>query len=268
MAETGSLVRQEPLADGVRSGRSGHQAPGERRGGGRHISRRRSLGGSRALVGGLLVAAAAVGLYSAYTHTEGGPADPYVVARHAMAAGARLTEADLTTAPMDLPPSVGERAFRDPRALAGATLITPVATGELIQASAVVAKPSAPTARELTFSIERDALPPTLEHGERIDVLATMGTGEGASTSMVADDLLLVGLDAASGRLGERSSVSLTVALDDPADALALAHALSLGRLTVVRATGAAPFGPVPPYRHPVPGSAPTVAPTSSPARP
>jgi hypothetical protein len=40
------------------------------------------------------------------------------------------------------------------------------------------------------------------------------------------------------------------VAVDDPADAVALAHAIQLGKVTLVRATGAPPLAGVPPtYR-------------------
>lgn len=272
MAEMGSLVGSEP--PGVGSERVGRT--GARRGANgdnghhgrlsRRVGRRSSLPGGRALVGGLLVAMSAVGLYSAYTSAGSGPTSSYAVAARALPAGARLTAADLATAPAELPESVEGRAFADPGVLVGATLISPLAPGELVQASAVVAKPSDPTSREVTFALPRDTLPPLLEHGERVDVVATYGSGNEALTVPVVRNVLLVGLDAARGRLGDDSTVVLTVAVEDGGDSLALAHAIALGKLTVVRATGAPVLPADATYRQPGPASAGAPASTGAPA--
>lgn len=244
MVERGVLAG-ERLA---RAGENGHDPAGARR-----VSRRRPLPAGRALVGGLLVAVAAVGLYSAYTQTESGPSQSYTVASRALPAGTRLAPADLVLAPAELPDAVAVRAFADPDVLVEATLIAPLAAGELVQASAVVVKESDPASREVTFAISRDALPPSLEHGEQVDVLATYGSGGDALTVPVVRSVPLVALESPTGRLGDESTAVLTLALAGPDDSLALAHAVSVGQLTVVRATGAPQLAPDAAYRQPSP---------------
>ena len=204
------------------------------------------------MVGGLLVAASAVGLYAASLGSSRGPHDRYVVARHALAPGARLAAGDLSRLPLDLPPGLSRRAFTDPAALVGATVVAPVGAGELVQASAVVAKPSGPQSREVTFPVPRVGVAATLEVGERVDVVATYGTGPDAFSVVVLRQATVVALDRGRSRVAEGDDAGVTVAVDDPGDAVALAHAVQLGRLTVVRATGAPPLaGGQPPFRLP-----------------
>jgi hypothetical protein len=210
------------------------------------------------VLGGLLVAAAVVGLFWASTRAGTGPKASYVVARHAIAPGSRLAAGDLARLPLDLPPSLANRAFHDPRALAGATAIAPLAAGELVQASAVVAKSSAPASREVTFGIPHATLGSSLEQGERIDIVATFGSGADAFSAVVLRQAQVVGVDRGSSRVGDQGDAAITVAVDDPSDAVALAHAVQLAKLTVVRATGSTPVeGTTPLYRQPVPAGAP-----------
>lgn len=222
----------------------------------RQFAARASLGGTRALVGGLLVAVAAVGFFAAYADLEAGPSTSFVVARRDLPAGARLGPGDLGTEAMDLPAAVAGRSFTDTAVLDGATLVAPLAAGELVQSSSVVAKPSGAASRELTFAVAGVALASTVEAGERIDVLATYGSGEGAFTEVVAADVVVVAMATLDGRLGEPGSRSLTLALDDPAQALAVSHALQAARVTILRATGAEPLGPVTRYGQPATGGA------------
>ncbi len=227
-------------------------------GGAGPVVSRSSLGGSRALVGGLLVAASAVGLFAAYAGVGGEPDRSYVVAGHDLGAGARLGPGDLAVVPMDLPDGVAGRSFSSPEALAGATLVTPLAEGELVQSSAVVAKASGPSSRELTFSVAGASLARTVEPGERVDVLATYGGPGDAVTVVVASGVLVVDLEGPESRLGDPGSRSVTLALEDPDEALAVAHAIQVGRVTVLRSTGAQTLGNLPPYVAPGPRPSPT----------
>ena len=216
----------------------------------RAVRRRRGLPGSRAVIGGLLVAASAVGLYAAASTSGDGPRRSYVVARHELAAGARLQPSDLELAPMDLAPAARSRAFESAQPLVGATLIAPLGPGELVQASAVVARKGDTASRELSFVLERGRVSAGIKQGERADLLATYGTGTDAYTIVVVRQALLVAIERPRTSSGESGPSTVTVAVDDPADALALAHAVQLGKLTLVRATGAPPLAGVPPtYR-------------------
>ncbi len=215
----------------------------------RPLRRRQALPGARAVAGGLLVAAAAVGLFAAYARLSAGPDHSYAVVRHAVAAGSRLHPSDLTLQPMDLPPALRARAFEKLSDLAGTTVLSPLAAGELVQPSALVVTRSADAARTVSFPIDRTRLGP-LKQGERIDVLATYGTGTDAWTAVVLRQAQVVDVDRSKSSLGDSGSPVVTVAVTDPNDELALAHAGALGKLTVVVATGApAVSGPPVTYR-------------------
>ena len=214
----------------------------------RTVRRRRGLPGSRAVVGGLLVAASAVGLFAAASRSGDGPGHSYVVARQDLAAGTRLEPSHLELAPMELAPAVRARVFDDAEPLLGTTLVAPLAAGELVQASAVVARRTDSASRELSFTLERGRLGAGVKQGERADLLATYGTGGDAFTTVVVRQAVLVAIERP--RTGDSGATLVTVAVEDAADALALAHALQLGKITVVRATGAPPLPGVPPtYR-------------------
>jgi Flp pilus assembly protein CpaB len=216
----------------------------------RTVRRRRGLPGSRAVVGGLLVAAAAVGLFAAASRTGGGPHHSYVVARHDLAAGARLQASDLAVAPMELAPELRARTFESVQPLIGATLVAALGPGELVQTSAVVSRRGDAASRELTFTLDRGRVSAGIKDGERADLLATYGTGTDAFTLVVVRQALLVGIDRPRTSAGDNGPATVTVSVDDPADAVALAHAIQLGKITLVRATGAPPLPGVPPtYR-------------------
>lgn len=222
---------------------SSSRPPGQAGGDGpRQFSSRVQLGGTRALVGGLLIAASAVGLFAAYTGADDPPTTRFVVAATDVAAGARLEEDHLALAAMDLAPGVEARAFQQAEALVGTTLLAPLAAGELVQSSVVVSRPGGADHRELTIALDAVALAASVSPGERVDVLATYGTGPGAFTQVVATDVLVTGLTSAGGGLGAPGERSLTLAVAQPEVAVAVAHAHHAAELTVVRATGAGPM--------------------------
>jgi hypothetical protein len=163
-----------------------------------------------------------------------------------LAAGARLQASDLAVAPMELAPELRSRAFESTQPLLGATLVAPLGSGELVQASAVVARRGDAASRELSFTLERGRVSPGIKDGERADLLATYGSGNDAFTLVVVRQALVVGIDRARTSAGDTGPATVTVSVDDPNDALALAHAIQLGKITLVRATGAPPLPAVP----------------------
>ncbi|MDQ4133630.1 MAG: SAF domain-containing protein, partial [Actinomycetota bacterium] len=192
----------------------------------RLIRRRRGLPNSRALIGGVLVAAAAVGLFAAYLSVAAEPDQVYVVARSRLAPGAPLRASDLALERMELPPALRARAFDRVAALEGATVLAPLEPGELVQAGAVVASGGQPAIRELSFPIDRAHLGAGLREGERVDILATFGTGEEAVTASVLRQALVVGLQTDKSTLANGGAVVITVAVEDQAAEMALAHAV------------------------------------------
>lgn len=252
-----------------RNGASLGTGNGDGRGPGRVLRRRRPLPSGRAVVGGFLVAAAAVGIFAAYQGATASRRQRFVVAATALHMGQRLAASDLTTAPMDLTPTLSSTlAFRDPRALVGAVVVGPVRQGGLIQASDVVAA-GARRQRQLSFPVDAArALNGSLQSGDRVDVLATFGTGSGATTVVVASGVRVVDVATAKAGLASNGSSSqvLTVSVTNATQALALTQAVDAGQLLVVRSTGAPPLGSTAAYSDPSPTPAPsaTAAPSST----
>ena len=123
--------------------------------------------------------------------------------------------------------------------MAGAVALAPIGEGELVQRSAVLTGgPSEPT-REFSFPIDRDrALNGDLRSGERVDVLATYGSGTDAATTVLARDANVIrSADAKSGTLGSSGKLIITLALASADQLLDAAHAAQVASITVVRST-------------------------------
>jgi Flp pilus assembly protein CpaB len=218
----------------------------------RTLRRRRSLPGGRAVVGGFLVMVAMLGVYVTSISATDEPTQRYVVARRDLAPGAAITGADLTTVAMGLPPRIASsRAFTDTQQLVGSIVIGPIAAGELVQASSVIDKRGGTGEREMSIPVDADrSVAGGLRPGDRVDVAATFGTGDQAYSIFVVRGARVLARADGGGPLGDRGRETLTLSLESASDALALAHAVSAGQLTVVRSTGAPEAGGDP-YRAP-----------------
>lgn len=215
----------------------------------RSVRRRVALPNGRAVVGGFLVAVSLLALFAAYSGAAAGPGTSFVVARRDIPIGTRLQAGDLALRPMDLPDDIADgAAFRGGATLVGATTVGPIRKGELVQASGVVRSRGEPAELEVSFAIERaKALAGSLRPGERVDVLATFGSGDDSYTVVVVRQARV--LDARrsdEGFAGDHTDVVL-VAVASAGEALALTHALHAGDVTLVRASpeaaGAPPGG-------------------------
>lgn len=216
----------------------------------RVVRRRRAPLNSRALLGGLLVAVAGVGLFAAYTQAGADHSLAYVVAGHDLVPGERISTADLTTRRMVLPADLaGSFAFRDAARLNGAVMVAPLRSGELLQASDVVAPADAPALQEVSFPIDPSrAVGGTLQAGETVAVVATYGTGAQAVTEVVVPLAEVVSVNDSGGAFGSRSSETVTLGLSSANDVLAVTNAADAGQVELVRtqtpASGTQPFHP------------------------
>jgi len=212
----------------------------------RTVRRRTSLPGGRAVVGGFLVALSALGIYSAYSRAAAGPTTSFVVARRDVAVGSRLTPDDLALDVMELPDTIANgSAFRSEALLVGATTVGPVRKGDLVQASDVVEKRSGPEELEVSFALESSrAVAGSLRSGELVDVLATFGAGGDAYTVTVVRHARVLDARPAGGPLAGGDTDIIRLALTSAADALAVTHAVNVGDVTLVRATGTEVSGP------------------------
>jgi Flp pilus assembly protein CpaB len=228
--------------------------------GGRLLQRRRPLPGGRAVVGGFLVALAAVGIFAAYTDATAGDRRQYLVARADLPMGHRISRGDVSLETMDLPPSVQRQAVRDPARLVGATVIGPVVKGELIQASDFTSRDGQETGLgpEISFPVESArALSGQLRVGELVDVLATYDSGGQDNTVFVVRNARVMNRSKPGGALNEGADGKevITLAVSSPTETLALAHAASAGTITIVRSAGPAASPAESSYQTPPSGS-------------
>lgn len=212
-------------------------------GGGRPLRRRRTLPGGRAVVGGFLIALAAVGIFAAYTGATADTRQGYVVSRQDLPIGHRIESADLALLPMDLPPDLRSRAARDPSRLVGTVVIGPLAKGELIQASDVApAGGEGDLGPQVSFAIDSArALDGRLKVGELVDVVATYDAAGSGQTLVVSRGARVVERSKPTSTLSDGGKEVITLSVPTRADILAVAHAANAGDVTLVRVTGQPP---------------------------
>lgn len=185
-----------------------------------------------------MVAVAAVGTFALATGADNGRLVEYVVAREDLAVGDVVAADDIAVARLDVPPFVGERAFRRASEVVDRVVLAPVGRGELVQASAVARDGG--SGRQVSFPVEvARAVDGTLQPGEAVDVLVTYGTGEAATTAVVARDAQVARLHRPDGTLSDGRTVVVTLHVQSDDQAAALAHASAAGTVTIVRVRGA-----------------------------
>lgn len=197
-------------------------------------SRRRTLPGGRAVVGGLLVALAVLGVFALQSGASRPPSTRFVVAARPIVAGQPITADLLVESAIDLPAEVAARAFATAAELRGTVATTSIGTGELLQASAVAPIDSAPPLHLLTLTLSRArALDGDLDPDTRVDLVGTSG----GCTQLIAIDAVVrdrpvktgneLGSDSVMVRLGVRSSDEL----------LQVVHVAEAGKIMLVRST-------------------------------
>lgn len=211
---------------------------------GSRLSRRRAIPltrrpTSRTIVGGLLVTAAALAAYLAATGANSAPQQTMVIANRAIAAGERLDASALATVHLSRNADLATHTFARTDALSGAVTLAPIAEGELVQRSAIATSDSPEPAREFSFPVDRDrALNGELRAGERVDVLATYGSGTEATTMVLARDARVVRInEAKTGALSSAGKLIVTLALVSADQMLDTAHAAQVADITLVRST-------------------------------
>ena len=211
----------------------------------RRILRRSGrLPAGRAIVGGLLVALSIVGALM-LSGAGGEPAGiDVVVASAAVRPGDALGPSVLRVERLALPDALIGGTFGDPAELEGTVARSTLDEGELLQAGDVLegtaAQRGAAPAREFSLALDTSRVGGgRLESGDVVDVLATYGTGADAYTIVVLRDARVIDAQGIEDSIGTSHGLTVTLALDDRADTLALAHAVDVGQLTVVRTTTA-----------------------------
>lgn len=195
------------------------------------------------MVGGLLVALAAVITWLAVTSSERRAGHTVVVATRAIAPGERIEESALEMRTVVIDDEIASHDFASTSQLIDGVMLGPVAEGEVIQRSAVLQDTSQQRLRQFSFPVDRErALNGDLRAGERVDILATFGSGSEATTTVLARNaLILRSVEQKSGTLSSSGKLILTAGLQSADQVLDAAHAAQVADLTVVRATLAEP---------------------------
>jgi len=204
----------------------------------RIAGRRPALPNGRAVLGGLLVATAAVGTFAAWSGADDPPSSRFVVASRALPVGELVQESDLELVAFDPPAGMARRSFESVALVVGQRTVAPLAEGELIQRSAVVVPEGEADGRQISFAIDvADALAGTLEVGEQVDLLATYGSSAAESvTEVVASGATVAGLPLADD--DARGQAVVLLSLPEGGDVLAVTNAIRQGTLTIVRSIG------------------------------
>jgi Flp pilus assembly protein CpaB len=197
--------------------------------------RRTSLPGGRAVVGGFLIATAAVGLFASYSHATERHLRPVVVAAHDIEAGQRLSAGDVKLVQADLPPDLAAHAVGSVQAIRGDVVTGPVASGELLQSGELLGADQAPAFREITIEVDAAQLR-ALSSGDTADVLVTLGTGESSRTDIVASGARVLQLPKSTSALDSKPSVTLGLPTFDLV--YRVVQASHAGSITLVRSTG------------------------------
>ena len=215
--------------------------------GGRTIVRRRTLPAGRAVIGGFLIAAAAVVTFSAYTSATRAPRQDYIVAARSLVPGTRISAADLRVATLDVPdPSVRSQLFGSTAGLVGASVLARIPSGSLVEASEVVGRGGAPGTRELSIGLDpsrgrRDAQARRVRRPAEYVRTGSrqLHRGDGAPRRGPH------GLERLERHRIGRSADDRVLAAPDGAAAEAIADAAIATQLTLVRAAEQPPGAPV-----------------------
>jgi hypothetical protein len=222
-----------------------HSAP-DGEGSRRRVRRTRSLPGGRAVVGALLVTAAAVATFAAYLDATAEPTTSYLVAIAPVEPGTRFASGDdlrevFGSVTLELTAPLSDRAIlvEELDSLIGRVLVAPLGRGDLVTSTSMIDDGGVAPAQTMSFALPRNAaVAGTLRPGERIDVLATYGTSDAAYTAYIVRGVPLLRVTGPDGGpLGTSSDVVLTVAVTELADVQALGHAVSAASVFVTRST-------------------------------
>ncbi len=199
----------------------------------RRVERRVGLPSGRAVIGGLLMAFAAVGTFLAYSSATADDTIDVLIATRALRAGDTITSSDIELVPVELPGDV-RGLFGDPQAAIGRQMVAPVDQGEFLQASSTVDPVEGDESLEVAVSIPGNRAVSGLSAGERVDIFSTWS---GDVTELIAVDARVLEFSGDSGVLLSGSDqVVVRLALADFSQVEAIVHAQAAGDITMIRA--------------------------------
>jgi hypothetical protein len=177
------------------------------------------------VVGGFLVAVAAVVVFAVVLTGSSSPGQPWLVATHPLAAGAVIG-----------PGSTASIAFHQPGTVEGRTLAVGLQAGELLQGPMLVPSSRTPALRPVSIAVNPVSLA-NLTSGQLVDVLATQGSGSAATVAVVARGATLIDLvTSGSALLASGGAGQVTIGVQSLAEAEAVVQASQAGTVSLVAA--------------------------------
>lgn len=198
------------------------------------VRARRRWPGSRATVGGLLVAVAALATFWAFQQAGAGDQQTFVTAARDLAPGHVLAADDLIERSGELAEPIAGRTFRHPADLVGGVVTRALTADELIDVSDVAAAEAGARPRwELSMGLDPARV--VAATGDVVDIVAAVGSGEQARSEVVATGVRIQRIDAGDSF---ENGMTVTLGLDSVDDVLAVSRATRAGDVFVVRTTG------------------------------
>ncbi len=195
----------------------------------------------RAIIGGLLVVIAVLGLLAAYRSSTKVRTIDYLVARADIPAGRVITADDLALAPMVLYRDSARQAFTRPDDVIGKLALIAVSNGTLIQRHALADRILPERGRRLSIELEpAQALSGRIEPGDRVDVVSTP-TGD-APASVIERNALITNVDGLGDASdvavgGSSARVTVTLVVPDEDASRRIIDAKAHGTVTLVGAS-------------------------------
>ncbi len=196
---------------------------------------RRNLPSGRAVIGALLLTLSGLGLYVANQAATAPPHSTWIVARHRIPNGHRITALDLGLAPMQLIGETEAVSFSDPADVIGHVALSDLGPNELVQHSDIARHRQATgSGRRLTLELTRaQALDGQLATGDRVDIIAT--STEPGSTRLIVNGALIAGVNAGStDSVGSSASMRVALVVADEDAAQLIIDASEHGKVTLI----------------------------------
>lgn len=200
----------------------------------------RRLPSGRAVLGGLLIALAVLGVLIASRLGDDATFQTVVVAREDLAPGTVLEAQHVAEIRLRLDESA-DWVVNSQQDAIGSVLLGPVGRLEFIQQAniAEAASDAVPSGlAEVSIAIAPERAPSSLAAGELVSVLATFDGTERAETMLIADRVVVLSYDNGNDDFASRTTV-LRLGLADGELASAIVNAAQMGEISIIGVTGA-----------------------------
>jgi len=201
---------------------------------------KRQLPSGRAVLGGLLVTLAVLGVLLAGRLGDDATFQDVVVARQDLAPGTVLEAKHIAQIRLRLDESVGW-VVPTTEELIGSVLLGPVERLEFVQRSNVAEAQagSAPSGlAEVSIAIEPERAPATLASGELVSVLATFEKDGSSTTRLIADRVVVLSFSNGQTDFSQTNTV-LRLGLADGGVASEIVNASHTAEISIIGVTGA-----------------------------